>query len=222
MQTFSSILNSIPQPEETQAGVTRHLGAFVFACLVIGLALFGAGIYLQRQALIDTSLIPLCLTVIGMLVDLFVEVKGAKPFLKDPGAWLAERLDDRFSQEKRIAVELATTDLNELRRMRTRLEADLIRAERWLDVLKPLSMLAPAVLIVVTAGVFGLPDLVQDICKFFVAAATIGVMAAAIAIYQGLIKLRTLSSTLHYAIELAEENRKPSFRKISRKRGQPA
>jgi len=178
MQTFSSILNSIPQPEETQAGVTRHLGAFVFACLVIGLVLFGTGIYWKKSGLIYTAVFPACLMTVAALVYVYLEMKDNKPFFKDPGAWLAERLDDRFSQEKRIAVELATTDLNELRRMRTRLEA--------------------------------------------FAAATIGVMAAAIAIFQGLIKLRTLSSTLHYAIELAEENRKPSFRKISRKRGQPA
>lgn len=221
MPTFSSILNSLPEPEETRSGIARHSGAFVFACLVIGLVLFGAGIYWQRPGLIYTSLIPLCFMAVGMLVDLCLEIKGSKPFLTNPGAWLAERLDDRFAREKLIATQLAATELNELRRMRTRLEADLVRAERWLDVLKPLSMLVPAVLLVVTVGVFRLPDLVQDFCKILVTAATIGVVAAAIAIYQGLIRLRILSSTLHYAIELAEENRKPSFRKISRKRGQP-
>ena len=221
MPTFSSILNSLPQPEETPAGVTRHLGAFVFACLVIGLAVFGAGIYWEKPGLIYTAVFPVCLMTTGALAYVYLEIKDNKPFFKDPGAWLAERLDDRFAQEKRIAAQLAVTGLIELRRMRTRLEADLVRAERWLDVLKPLSMLAPAVLIVLTAGVFRLPDLVQDICKFFVAAATIGVVVAATAIYQGLIKLRILSATLHYAIELAEEDKKPSFRKVSRKRGQP-
>jgi hypothetical protein len=222
MPTFSSILRSFPRPEERQAGVARYLGVFVTVCIVVSLMLSGAGFYWRRSALIDIAFLPLCLMVVGMWVDLFVEVKGSKPFLKNPGAWLAERLDNRFAQEKHVAARLVATDLNELRQMRTRLEAELIRVERWLDVLKPLSMFAPAVLIVVTAGVFRLPDLVQDICKVFVAAATIGAVAAAIAIYQGLIRLRILSSTLHYAIELAEENRKPSFRKVSRKRGQPA
>jgi hypothetical protein len=218
MPTFSSILQSFPQTEESRGGAKKHVGAFILVCFVAALALFGAGYYWQQRALIYAVFIPLSLMVAGMLVDLFIEVRGGKPFFKNPGAYMAGGLDSRFMQEKLIAAELAATDLIELQRMKTRLEADLIRAERWLDVLKPLSMLAPAVLLLVSVGVFRLPGVVQDICKVVVGSATVGVLIAAIPIYQGLVKLRALSSTLHYAIGLAEENRKLRFRKVSRKR----
>jgi hypothetical protein len=218
MPTFSSILHLFPQTEEEQDGVTRHVGAFITVCLVLVLALLGGGIYWERRALLYATYIPLSLMVVGMLVHLFIEIKDSKLFFKNPAAYMADGLDRRFAQEKLVATELAASHLIELQRMKTRLEADLIRTERLLDILKPLSMLAPAVLILISLGVFRLPGLVQDICKAVVASVTVGALVASITVYTGLVKLRSLSSTLHYAIELAEENKKPRFRKVSRKR----
>jgi len=218
MPTFSSILHSFPQTEEARDGVTRYVGAFILVCIVLALALLGAGIYWERRALIYAAFIPSSLMIVGMLLHLFVEVNDSKLFFKNPAAYMADGLDHRFAQEKLVATELATSDLIELQRMKTRLDADLVRSERLLDILKPLSMLAPAVLILISLGVFRLPGLVQDIGKALVASVTVGALVASIPIYTGLVKLRTLSSTLHYAIELAEENKKPRFRKVSRKR----
>jgi hypothetical protein len=218
MPTFSSILHSFPRTEETPTGATKHVGAFTLVCLALTLVLLGAGFYWEQRVLIYAVLIPSSLMVIGMLVNAFIDIKDSKPFFKNPGAFMADGLDRRFAQEKLVAAELAATDIIELQRMKVRLEADLIKAERWLDVLKPLSMLAPAVLVLVSVGIFRLPGLVQDICKVAAASVTVGALIAAIPVYEGLLKLRSLSSTLHYAIELAEESRKPRFRKVSRKR----
>jgi hypothetical protein len=218
MPTFSSILHSFPQTEETRRGATRYVGAFILVCFVVTLVLLGAAYYLQQRALLYAVFILLSLAVAGMLVNLFIDVRDSKPFFRNPGGYMADGLDRRFEQEKLIAAELAATELIELQRMKTRLEADLIRSERFLDVLKPLSMLGPIVLVVVSIGLFRLPGWIQDICKVVAASIALGAIAASIPIYEGLVKLRTLSSTLHFAIELAEANRKPRFRKVSRKR----
>jgi hypothetical protein len=218
MPTFSSILLSFPQIKETQSSATRYVGAFILVCFAAAVALLGAAFYWQQPALIYAVYVALSLVVAGILANVFIGIRDSKLFFKNPGAYMADGLDRRFAQEKLIAAELAATDLIELQRMKTRLEADLIRDERWLDVLKPFSMLAPAALILVSVGILRLPGLVQDFCKVVFASATVGVLVAAIPIHEGLVKLRTLSLTLHYAIELAEANRKPRFRKVSRKR----
>jgi hypothetical protein len=219
MPTFSSILQSLPEPPEKKPSAPKYLAAFFWFCLVLSGALVCIGLYWRTRALLYGAIMPGSLAIVAFLVHVFFAVKDLNPFFKDPAEWLAERLDYRFAQEKSIAAELARTELAELQRMRARLDADFIRAERWLDVLKPLSMLIPAGLVVVTVGIFKLPDFIQDFCKVLLASATIGAIVAVIVIQQGLVRLRTLSSALHYAIDLAEENKKPRFRKVSRKRG---
>lgn len=222
MPTFSSILDSFPESQASQSSAPRRINAFMYLCLVVSAALFGSGFYWQQRALIYAAVVPLSFSVITILIKIVFELKDNKEMFKNPGGSLADGLDQRFAQEKVIAAELAANDLIELQRMKARLDADLIRTERWLDVLKLLSMLAPAVFILVTAGIFKLLDFIQDIFKVAVAAATVGAIAAAIAIHRGLVGLRTIWSTLHYAIELVEEKKKKRFRKVSRKRGERA
>lgn len=191
-------------------------------CVWLLVPLFSDPDFIGNRERLFMPVVPLSFSVITILIKIVFELKDNKEMFKNPGGSLADGLDQRFAQEKVIAAELAANDLIELQRMKARLDADLIRTERWLDVLKLLSMLAPAVFILVTAGIFKLPDFIQDIFKVAVAAATVGAIAAAIAIHRGLVGLRTIWSTLHYAIELVEEKKKKRFRKVSRKRGERA
>lgn len=220
MLTFLGILKELPQIEEKREGIARYLGLFVIANLVLLTALAGAAIYWNKAVFIYAASIPASMALFGVVLDTVYEARSIAPTAGGPGAWLAEGLDQRFAQEKRLAAELAKSDLADLKRMSTRLDAELIRGERWLDVLKPFGMLLPAVVVLATLNIFHLPGLLQDFAKILAVAATIGVMIGAISIYKAMLRLRAVASTLHHAIDIAEAAGKPVFRKVSRKRGQ--
>lgn len=218
MLTFSEILSELPQIEEQQPAITKYLGRFVILCLVMVGLLVGAGNYWSKTGLFYAAVIPLLLALAGMVLDAVYEARSSADLLREPGAWVADRLDHRFAQEKLLAAELATTDLVSLRRMSTRLDAELVRIERWLDVLKPLAMFLPAVALLITSNILHLPGVLQDIVKLMAAAGTLGVMYGAVSVYKAMVRLRTVSATLQHAINIAETSSKPSFRKVSRKR----
>lgn len=218
MLTFSEMLSALPQIEDESRGIAKYLGKAVVLSCAVGAALAGAGMYWNKASLVYMACLPIVLSLIGMAVDAVLEYRSIAETMREPGSWLSSELDQRFAREKQLAAELAKFDLVELKRMYARLEAELVRVERALDVLKPIGMALPAIAILVAVDVLHLPGMVQDVVKLFAIAGTLGAMIGAVSLYKANVRLRTVSATLHYAISVAEAVAKPSFRKVSRKR----
>jgi hypothetical protein len=218
MLTFSEMLSALPQIEDEAPGIAKYLSKAVVVSFAVGAALVGAGMYWNKASLVYMACGPIVLVLMGMALDAVLEYRSIAEMVQEPGGWLSAELDQRFAREKQLAAELAKSDLVELKRMYARLEAELVRVERALDVLKPIGMALPAIAILVAVGVLHLPGLVQEIVKLFAVAGTLGAMMGAMLLYKANVRLRTVSATLHYAISMAETVGKPSFRKVSKKR----
>jgi hypothetical protein len=135
----------------------------------------------------------------------------------DSAGWIAGWLDKRFEEERIVASSLDNTKLPKLKRMLERLDSEIVTREKWMDVIKPFSILVPALLIIVTSDLLKLPEGLQSAIKLIGAALLSGLTIGAISISTGIVKLRRLSSTLHYAVNASTE-KLTGFRRVSRRR----
>ncbi len=207
-----------PLDDETRPAWKRN--AFIVACLLAS----GGLLFWSRNAgsllLAWAPLFPLLAMSGVVIASIVAERRRQRSRFGDPRYWDVARLDQRVEQEKAAAVELAQFPLWELKWMAQRLDAEALAQERWTDVLKPLSMVFTAALLVIGLDLFPLPAFLQWIGKLVAAAMLFGVAVGAVSIYEGVVRLRRLSSAMHYAIADAEGRKTPDFRKVSRKRGQ--
>lgn len=218
MPTYLEIFKSLPVIEEAQPAAIKYTNVLVMSCVVLAAALVGWGWHANSAAFIYCAYVPLLLIPTIVVVNVVAEVRELRrlgAFRKD---WGLIRLDQRVWQEKAAAADLAKLELSELKWMAQRLDAEALLRERWLDVLKPFSMLVPAALIVVGVDLLHLPGMVQDIGKVCGAAVLIGITIGAISIYESIVPLRRLASAVHYTIASIEAKKAPAFRKVSRKR----
>lgn len=218
MPTYLEIFKSLPAIEEAQPAAVKYTNVLIVSCFVLAGALVGWGWHANSVACIYCAWVPLLLVPLIVIANVVAEARAMRrqgALRKD---WGLVRLDQRVWQEKAAAAELAKLGLAELKWMAQRLDAEVLLRERWLDVLKPFSMLVPAALIVVGVDLLHLPGMVQDIGKVCGAAVLIGITIGAISIYESIVPLRRLASAVHYTIASIEAKKAPAFRKVSRKR----
>lgn len=222
MLSFQEIYVKLPIVEEDDnpRAEFKHVFLFIAACMVACLCLLFAGSHWNSVTLLRAVWVPIGLMLLGVLAYSVLEGRELRRTWGKPENGLLGRLDQQFADEKSVAHEVAQQDVFELKCMHVRLEASLVARERFLDILKPFSILVPAMLVVATSDLFGLPIFVQNLCKIFGAALLSGLTIGAISMYMDLAKLRRLSSTLQHAISLIEERKEKTFRKVSRKRGE--
>jgi hypothetical protein len=137
----------------------------------------------------------------------------------DAPGWIGSQLDQRYEKERVVAASLANNQLSELKSMAARIDAEVLTQEKWLEVIKPFSILVPAALIIFTSKYFDFPAGVQNFSQLFGGALMAGLAVGAMSIYSALVKMRRVSSALHRAIGMAEEKKTARFRKVSRRRG---
>lgn len=218
MLTFHEIYSRLPTVQESPRIKSRYFFGFIIFCLVAFVCLLLVGSHLNNKILSYSAWIPFALMPMTLLAYIVVEAWSRRNIVGKPENHLLVWLDGRFADEITVAGVLAKESLFELKCMRERLEAELQARERWLDVLKPFSILVPALLILASSDSFSLPDAAQKTFKVFGAAWLSGLSIGAISLYSGLPKLRRLSSTLQHAISIGEDRKEKLFRKVSRKR----
>jgi hypothetical protein len=219
MKTFSEILKALPGAEARQLVWVKRLYIGLLLCMVAFVALMTIGWHLKNPTLINVGWIPIFLATILLMAQIAIEVRDTRKMVADSAGWIGGRLDRNFDEEKRVAVRLANDPELRLKSMATRIDAEVISQEKWLDVIKPFSLLVPAVLIIVTSKYLNLSSEVQNMTQLVGAALISGLAVGAVSIYTALVKLRRLSSVLHHAVEIAEERKAVQLRKVSRKRG---
>jgi len=219
MLSFQEIFSKLPVIEEKAHIKSRYLYLFIFICAIVFFSLLSAGSHWNNRTLLYTAWVPLVLMPLALLLHVAIEAWMSRQMFGKPEKWMLGWLDHRFADERKVASEVAQENISELKRVRDRLDAELLTRERWLEILKPFSILIPAALILAGSEIFHLPSMAQNFFKLAGAAMLSGLTIGAISVYAGLVKLRRLLSTLQYAISLNEERKQTSFRKISRKRG---
>jgi len=218
MSTFSDILKALPSAAEEQPPLLRHINIFMAICFSLAVILATAGWFWNMIFLFYTAFIPLALLPLALVLQQFLEMRRQRKMFGDSAGWIADWLDKRFEEEKDVVSNLDKEKLPELKHMLCRLDAEIVTREKWMEVLKPFSMLIPAVLIVVASDFLKVPDGFQGVIKLMGGALLSGFAIGAISISTGIVKLRRLSSTLHYAVNAADQQKKPEVLKVSRKR----
>lgn len=218
MPTYLEIFEALPDIEEARPAALKYANALMLSCFGLAAALAGWGWYVNSLAFIYAAYGALFLLAAVFVAYVIVEIRNIKKEGSFRKEWGLVRLDQRVDRETRVAADLAKLELSELKWMAQRLEAEVVTQERWLDVLKPFSMLLPAVLIVVSVDAFHLPASVRDCGKLLSAALLIGAVIAAVSIHQGIVPMRRVGSAIHCAIAQVERKQGSAPRKISRKR----
>ena len=218
MSTFSDILKALPSAVEEQPPLLRHINVFMAICCSLAVILAAAGWFWDKIFVIYMAFIPLALLPMALVLQQFLEIRRQRKMFGDSAGWIADWLDKRFEEEKRVVSDLDKERLPELKHMLHRLDSEIVTREKWMEVLKPFSMLIPAVLIIVASDFLKLPDGFQGVIKLMGGALVSGFAIGAISISTGIVKLRRLSSTLHYAVNAADQEKKLEIRKVSRKR----
>lgn len=218
MKTFSEILKALPGAEARQLVWVKRLYIGLLLCIVAVVALMTIGWHLKNPTLIKVGWIPIFIATILLMAQIAIDVRDTRKMVADSAGWIGGRLDRNFDEEKRVAILLANDPELRLKSMATRIDAEVISQEKWLDVFKPFSLLVPAVLIIVTSKYLSLSPEVQNMTQLVGAALISGLAVGAVSIYTALVKLRRLSSVLHHAVEIAEERKAVQLRKVSRKR----
>jgi hypothetical protein len=219
MQTFSDILKALPGAEIKQLAWVRRIYIGLVFCVILFVILIVLGWYLNSPVLISAGYIPIVLAVICLIGQIALEVRDVRKMTVDAAGWIGSRLDQRYEEERVVAARLAEGKLFELKSMATRIDAEVLTQEKWLEVIKPFSILVPAVLLIVSSKYFDLPAAVQNFSQLVGAALISGLALGAVSIYSALVKLRRVASALHRAIGMAEEKKTVRFRKVSRQRG---
>jgi hypothetical protein len=218
MSTFSDILKALPSAVEAQPPLLKYLNVFMAICCSVAAILIATGWFWDKIVLIYMALIPFALLLMALMLQQFLEIRRQRKMFGDSAGWIADWLDKRFEEEKRVVSDLGKEKLPELKHMLHRLDSEIVTREKWMEVLKPFSMLIPAVLIIVASDFLKLPDGFRGVIKVMGGALLSGFAIGAISISTGIVKLRRLSSTLHYAVNAADLEKKPGIRKVSRKR----
>jgi hypothetical protein len=219
MQTFTDILKALPGTETAQtAWVRRSFIGLVF-CVTVFVILMTLGWYLKSATLIHAGYIPIVLAFVCLLGQIAIEVWDLRKMTVDAPGWIGSQLDQRYEKERVGAASLANNQLSELKSMAARIDAEVFTQEKWLEVIKPFSILVPAALIIFTSKYFDFPAGVQNFSQLFGGALMAGLAVGAMSIYSALVKMRRVSSALHRAIGMAEEKKTARFRKVSRRRG---
>jgi hypothetical protein len=218
MQTFSDILKALPGAETRQQVWGRRLFIGLVLCVIAFVILMALGWYLSSITLRYAAYVPLALANVCLIGQIALEVRDIREMMVDAAGWLGSRLDQRYEEERVIAASLAENQLPELKSMAARIDAEVLTQEKWLEVIKPFSILVPAVLIIVTSKYFDLPAGVQNFSQIVGGALIAGLALGAVSMYSALVRLRRASSALHRAIGMAEERNTAGFRKVSRRR----
>jgi hypothetical protein len=218
MQTFSDILKALPGAETRQQVWGRRLFIGLVLCVIAFVILMALGWYLSSITLRYAAYVPLALANVCLIGQIALEVRDIREMMVDAAGWLGSRLDQRYEEERVIAASLAENQLPELKSMAARIDAEVLTQEKWLEVIKPFSILVPAVLIIVTSKYFDLPAGVQNFSQIVGGALIAGLALGAVSMYSALVRLRRVSSALHRAIGMAEERNTAGFRKVSRRR----
>ena len=218
MSTFSDILKALPSAVEEQPPLLKYINVFMAICCALAAMLAAAGWFWDKVFLIYIAFVPLALLPMALVLQLFLEMRRQRKMFGDSAGWIADWLDKRFEEEKRVVSDLDKKKLPELKHMLLRLDSEIVTREKWMEVLKPFSMLIPAVLIIVASDFLKLPQEFGGVIKLMGGALVSGFAIGAISISTGIVKLRRLSSTLHYAVNAADQEKKSEIRKISRKR----
>jgi hypothetical protein len=218
MSTFSDILKALPSAVEEQPPLLKNINIFMAICFSLAVILAAAGWFWDKIFLFYTAFVPLALLPLALVLQQFLEMRRQRKMFGDSAGWIADWLDKRFEEEKHVVSDFDKEKLPELKHMLYRLDSEIVTREKWMEVLKPFSMLIPAVLIVVASDFLKVPDGFQGVIKLMGGAMLSGFAIGAISISTGIVKLRRLSSTLHYAVNAADQKKKPEFLKVSRKR----
>jgi ABC-type multidrug transport system fused ATPase/permease subunit len=219
MQTFSDVLKALPVAETGQTIWVRRLFIGLIFCVIMFVILMALGWYLSSPFLIFAGYIPIALAVVCWVGQIALEMRDLHKMTTGAAGWIGSRLDKRYEEERVIAASLAESHLSKLKSMTVRIDAEVLTQEKWLEVIKPFSILVPAVLIIATSKYFDLPAGVQNFAQLAGAALIAGLGLGAISIYSALVKLRRVSSALHRAIAIVEVRKTVRFRKVSRRRG---
>jgi hypothetical protein len=218
MPNFSDILKTLPSEKEEPLTLLKHINVFMFFCVGSFITLAAAGWYWKKVVFLNLAYLPLILLPLALVLQIFLEVRHQRKILGDSAGRIAGWLDKRFEEEKLVASSLDKKKLPERKRMSERLDSEIVTREKWIEVIKPFSILIPALLIIVTSDLLMLPSWLQGAVKLVAAAMLCGSTTAAIAILRENVKLRRLSSVLHYTVNSAEEEKVSAFRRVSRKR----
>jgi hypothetical protein len=218
MKKFSEMLEALPGGAAQQIIWTKRIYIGQFACGIVYVLLLGAGWYLDNLTIVAVAYIPIILVTCGLIGQLIIEARDVWKMIADSAGWLGRRLDRRFEEEKQAASGLAGMAQPELRSLAARIDTEITAQEKWLDVLKPMTLLVPAILIITGSKLLNLGEAVQNTTQVGGAALIIGLAIGAVSMYSALVKMRRLSSVLHYAIAADEEKKAVRFRKVSRKR----
>lgn len=218
MPTFKDVIKALPPVEEKQTVWIRRIYVILLVCVLVFVVLVLAGWITKRVTLIYASYIPVFGIFLCLLAYILFEARSMRKMLVNDSDWLGNWLDQKFEAEKHAADILLDGDVLELKRMAARVDAEITTQEKWLEVIKPFSLLIPAVLIISTSKYLMLPVPVQDAAKMIGAALVVGLSIGAVTTYSGLLKLRRLFSILNYAVCAIEDKKPISFRKVSRRR----
>jgi hypothetical protein len=218
MSTFSDILKALPSAVEEQPPLLKYVNVFMAICCALATILAAGGWFWDKLFLIYMAFVPVALLPMALVLQLFLEMRRQRKMFGDSAGWIADWLDKRFEEEKRVVSDLDREKMPELKHMLHRLDSEIVTREKWMEVLKPFSMLIPAVLIIVASDFLKLPDGFKGVIKLMGGALVSGFAIGAISISTGIVKLRRLSSTLHYAVNAADQEKKSEIRKVSRKR----
>jgi hypothetical protein len=219
MQTFSDVLKALPVAETGQTIWVRRLFIGLIFCVIMFVLLMTLGWYFSSPFLVFAGYILIVLALVCWVGQMALGLWELHKMTRDAAGWIGSRLDKRYEEERVIAASLAENQLSELKGMTVRIDAEVLMQEKWLEVIKPFSILVPAVLIIATSKYFDLPAGVQNFLQLAGAALIAGLGLGAVSIYSALFKLRRVSSALHRAIAIAEEKKTVRFRKVSRRRG---
>jgi hypothetical protein len=219
MQTFTDILKALPKVETGQKIWQRRIFIGLVICAVAFAILVALGWYLNSASLIYSGYIPIVLAWVCVLGQLVLEVRDYRKTIVDPAGWIGNRLDQQYEDERVVAGSLAENQLPELKSMAARIDAEILAQEKWLEVIKPFTILVPAVSIIVASRYFNLPAVVQNFAQLVGGALIGGLALGAVSMYSALVKMRRVASVLHRAISMAEQKKTPRFRKVSRRRG---
>jgi len=221
MLTYLEVFKALPPVEEKAepALPTKIVKAILMCVAASGLLCAGAW-YVNSNVALYGAIALLGLTVVAAVVYVIHEVRRFRKWMAENKHLGIVQLDQRIEREKAVVAGLTKLPLPELKWMTQRLEMEATIRERWLDVLKPFSMLVPAALVIVSINTFHLPAFIQDWSKLLGGFMLVGLTIGAISIYKDIVQIRRLAPMIHCAIVEIEGKRAPSFRKVSRRRGQ--
>lgn len=221
MPTYLEVFKSLPSIEEAvEPSLPKNIVKVVLTCLVASGFVCASGWYMNSIAALYGAIAMLVLMVVATIVYVIHEVRRLRKWMAESEHLGIAELDQRIEREKAAVAGLTKLRLPELKWMAQRLEMEATIRERWLDVLKPFSMLIPAAVVIIGTDLFHLPALIQDASKLLGGALLAGLTIGAITIYKDIVRIRKLAPIIYCAIAEIDAKRAPCFRKVSRRRGQ--